>query len=171
MLCNNAWIVGLLAWGAAAYGVLQLERLPGDFGHDLCGPWGCLPPLQALAAMHGFWAVVLLPPVVWALRRCPPPALRRLGAVLALLGVLGIVLVTVREALTWYPSVPPAYRRYLPRRIAYAVVTLTDFPVVQLTAAGLVCRLAARRRERIVTRREEARAAPDGPAGGQVVNV
>ena len=30
----------LLAWVLAAFGVLQLGLLPGDYGHSLCGPWG-----------------------------------------------------------------------------------------------------------------------------------
>jgi hypothetical protein len=33
-------VLGWLAWGAAALGVLQLGQLPGDVGEGLCGPWG-----------------------------------------------------------------------------------------------------------------------------------
>jgi hypothetical protein len=33
-------LVGLLLWAGAAYGVLCLGSLPGDFAHALCGPWG-----------------------------------------------------------------------------------------------------------------------------------
>ncbi len=34
------YLAALLLWGAAAYGVLQLGLVPGDYGHELCGPWG-----------------------------------------------------------------------------------------------------------------------------------
>jgi hypothetical protein len=27
-------------WGAATFGILALERTPGDYSHALCGPWG-----------------------------------------------------------------------------------------------------------------------------------
>ena len=30
----------LLAWLIAAFGLLNLANLPGDFGESLCGPWG-----------------------------------------------------------------------------------------------------------------------------------
>jgi hypothetical protein len=33
-------VLGWLAWGGAAFGVLQLGQLPGDVGESLCGPWG-----------------------------------------------------------------------------------------------------------------------------------
>jgi hypothetical protein len=37
-------LLGILAWGAAAYGLTVLGVLPdealGDLGHKLCGPWG-----------------------------------------------------------------------------------------------------------------------------------
>ena len=61
-----------IAWALAAFGALSLANLPGEYGHSLCGPWGCLPPLQALAAMHLFWVVVLGPPVAWALMKWQP---------------------------------------------------------------------------------------------------
>jgi hypothetical protein len=32
--------IGWLAWIGAAFGILNLGLLPGDFGESLCGPWG-----------------------------------------------------------------------------------------------------------------------------------
>ncbi len=34
-------LLGILAWGALAYGVLRLSDVPGECGTDeLSGPWG-----------------------------------------------------------------------------------------------------------------------------------
>jgi hypothetical protein len=33
-------VLGWLAWGGAAFSIVNLGRLPGDFGESLCGPWG-----------------------------------------------------------------------------------------------------------------------------------
>jgi hypothetical protein len=45
MTLKAGHFVGLLVWGAAAFGLLYLGSLPGDLGHDLfgdslCGVWG-----------------------------------------------------------------------------------------------------------------------------------
>jgi hypothetical protein len=37
----RTWVViGWLAWGTAAFGILNLDLIPGDYGDWLCGPWG-----------------------------------------------------------------------------------------------------------------------------------
>lgn len=33
-------LAGLASWGAAIYGVLQINGIPGNYVHDLCGAWG-----------------------------------------------------------------------------------------------------------------------------------
>jgi hypothetical protein len=33
-------VIGWLAWGGAAFGIVNLGHLPGDFEEALCGPWG-----------------------------------------------------------------------------------------------------------------------------------
>jgi hypothetical protein len=44
MSLRPRFLLGILAWGAAAYGLTILGVLPdevlGDLGHKLCGPWG-----------------------------------------------------------------------------------------------------------------------------------
>ena len=40
MSIKTRFLVGWLAWGVVALGVLNLGLIPGDFGHSLCGPWG-----------------------------------------------------------------------------------------------------------------------------------
>jgi len=139
------WIGG---WALASHAVLACGFLPVDLGHGLCGPWGCAPPLQALAAMHAFWAVTLVPLTAWALPLLSPRNLRVVGAfVVGLgLGVLGIVV--VRELVVWLPSVPPEFQRYFPQRLLFVVATTSDVPVVQAMVAGAVCWAVGRRRRR-----------------------
>lgn len=62
--------IGLLVWSGTAYGVLSLRNLPGEYTHYLCDSWGCLPPIQAVAAMHSFWILVIAPPTVWMITPC-----------------------------------------------------------------------------------------------------
>ena len=57
------------AWVGTHVRGLALERIPGDYAHAYCGAWGCLPPLQALAAMHGFWLMMMIPPTAWLVAR------------------------------------------------------------------------------------------------------
>jgi hypothetical protein len=105
-----------------------------------------MPPLQALAALHGLWLLVLLPPAVWAACRWPAPRLRLLGSTLVAIVTLGFAILAAREAATWLPTVPGEQARYLPHRILYVVATLTDVPLLQLTLAGTVCWVASRLR-------------------------
>jgi uncharacterized protein YjeT (DUF2065 family) len=105
-----------------------------------------MPPLQALAAMHGFWFVLLLPPAVWTARRLPPALLRLIGGALAAIGTLALVGLALREAVTWLPSMPDERTRYLPHRIVYVVATLTDVPLMQLVTVGIVCWVVGRLR-------------------------
>jgi hypothetical protein len=101
-----------------------------------------MPPLQALAALHGLWLLVLLPPAMWAACRWPAPRLRLLGSTLVAFVTLGFAMLAAREAATWLPTVTGEQARYLPHRILYVVATLTDVPLLQLTLAGTVCWVA-----------------------------
>jgi hypothetical protein len=142
------WSLGLLAWGAAALAALAINAFPGEYSHALCGPWGCLPPLQALVAMHTFWVVLLVPPTAFALRRLSPSGLRFLGAVVAGGGVVGVAVLIVRDLVAWDPYMQEENRLYVLARAAYAVAMMTDVPLCQLTIAGLVFAVAGLRRGR-----------------------
>lgn len=133
----------MLAWFAGAYGVLMLHSLPGEYAHAVCGPWGCYPPLQALAAMHGFW-LLLVPPVGWLISCWPAHRLRFVGGMLIAIGVVSLAGVIVHEYLTWYRQTPESFRGYFPQRILYRITTLSDFPILQIILAGVVCTGAAR---------------------------
>ena len=52
---------GMTLWSGLLFGSLSVANLPGDWGHGICGPWGCGPPMQALVACHFAWLVVLAP--------------------------------------------------------------------------------------------------------------
>lgn len=152
--------VGLALWGGAAYGVLGLARLPGDGGaRGLCGPWGCLPPLQSLAAAHGFWLLVIGPAVARAAHRLSPRGLRRLGGVLLAIGGAGLAWVAVGSMATAGAG-PPGWRPIL--HAVFEVAMLVDVPLVELVAAGLACLVIATRGSGrgTVDRTEQARGGP-----------
>jgi hypothetical protein len=132
-------VLGGIGWGLAAYAALSLASLPGDFGESWCGVWGCLPPVQALAAMHLFWVVVLCPLVGWGLTKGRPHQLRRAGMLLFFAALAGIVVVVGRDLVVWLAAVTPAFRAYWARRALYTVVTLSDVPLLQGLLAGAIC--------------------------------
>jgi hypothetical protein len=107
-----------------------------------------MPPLQALVALHAFWGLALVPFAVWAVRTWPPSRLRFVGRLLGAGGLTALVLFVGHDLLDWCPGVTPEQQKYMPQRIAYALGTSTDFPVVQVAVTGAVLRLAGRRRKR-----------------------
>lgn len=126
-----------LGWGVALWGALQLGNLPGEWGH-VCGPWGCGPPVKALATWHTFWAVFLSLPTLLAIWRLPAKWLRRAGLVTMFAGLAGLAGVAVWEAFHWLPLVSQAEQQFLVARYLFAVATLVDIPIVQLTLVGIV---------------------------------
>jgi hypothetical protein len=107
-----------------------------------------MPPLQALVALHGLWALALVPPAVWAGRRWPPSRLRFTGYALTAAALLILIWLTGHELATWYRHVSPDEQKYLPQRMLYVLGTSTDLPVVQVFVAGIVLWFGAGRRER-----------------------
>ncbi len=125
------------AWVGAILLVLQAHRLPGNFSHAVCGPWGCGPPLPSLIAMHGFWLVGLSLPVVLCGRLLTPHRLMAVSAVILVLSLAGIAGVVVWQFEHWLPAASEMQREYLLQRCVFAVVTLTDAPLVQGLLAGI----------------------------------
>jgi hypothetical protein len=136
--------LGVLAWSGLTHGVLSLRLLPGDYAHSFCGRFGCLLPLQALAAMHGFWILVVGPPTAWAIRAGHPGALRTIGLSLTALAILGIGIVVGWESWTWTHRYGAAWRGYRPQRLLTTLVTTTDVPLLQILGAGIVLSIAGR---------------------------
>lgn len=133
-------------WGGSLWGVLQLRHLPVDASHSICGPWGCGPPVSALAAYHGFWIVLLALPTIVACRRLDPRALSKLGATLMLAGAAGLIGVAVWECVHWLPQVTDWQRKYLVQRYLFSVATWIDVPIVPIFLAGVACAITAMRR-------------------------
>jgi hypothetical protein len=141
------WLLLASAWAGVTFGVLALERIPGDYAHDYCGPWGCLPPLQALAAMHGFWLMLMVPAVVWLLQRLSPAGLCLAGAFAFSVGAFGLAVVMGRGLLGWLDATGGIHR-YAVQRMLYVAATATDLPFGQVAAVGVVWWLAGRSRMR-----------------------
>lgn len=106
-----------------------------------------MPPVQALAALHLLWVVILAPPTVYAVRRWPAARQRLLGNSLVVLAAVGLLVVAGHEASTWLPSVGTADQRYLGHRVLFVLAARTEAPLLQMAAAGAACWLAGRRRE------------------------
>jgi hypothetical protein len=104
--------------------------------------------LQALAALHGLWIVLLAPGVIWAGRTWPPARLRLLGLALVLTSCLAVAVLLGLDLPVWLGSVPPEDQRFLWRRAVYLVATHTDLPFVQVCLAGTACWVAGIRRGR-----------------------
>jgi len=132
-----------LGWWAALMGVLQLTHLPGDWGHAICGPWGCGPRLQSLVACHAFWFVVVIPLAGVPLRFWTPRALKCLGLGLMALGLWGFVGVGIWQFLSEWPA------EYVVQRYLFLLATLVEFPIVPVTLAGAWCWTVGARRARL----------------------
>jgi hypothetical protein len=98
-----------------------------------------VPPIQALAALHGFWFVVAVPALVMLLRRLTPKQLRLSGLALTTAGMVGLLVFVVQDLVRWLSNVPPDFRRYSFKRILFAIGTNPDVPMIQVAAAGAVC--------------------------------
>jgi hypothetical protein len=129
-------LLNVFLWCVVLYGILGLRDLPGDYSHRLCGPWGCLPPIQALAAVHGAWTLVIATAAAWFIRTRSPRTLRRLGVVLTCLGAGGLAVLAGHDLSTWPLRSTDAAGAYLPQHLAYSIVMATDLPLVQTTIAG-----------------------------------
>lgn len=131
--------VGLSAWAAVLAVVLSIANWRGDWGHSICGPWGCGPPLQALLACHLAWLVILLPPVAMLIysARVPVNVLRRIGILLCVAAALFVAAVVIYERLAWWPSANEWQRDYFWHRCGFVLATMFDLPVAQVLLLGL----------------------------------
>ena len=132
------WLFASSAWGAGLWGALQLQRLPTSaFGaHGVCGPWGCGPPVPVLLACHAFWLVLLGPSALFAAFRLPSRSVCLLGILLVVLGVAGLLAVGAWEATTWFRQAAEWQRQFVVHRYFFALVTLVDFPILEVLIMG-----------------------------------
>jgi len=127
-------------WVAALYGSLSIATLPGDWGHSVCGVWGCGPPTQALVGCHLAWAVVLLPlSVIVSSTTCfATCSARKLGKLLCLTAVLLLVSVVLYQRATWWSLASDWQRGFFWHRCGFVVVTSVEIPMLQLFVAGMI---------------------------------
>lgn len=140
------WSAVLVAWGLALTATLSVANWRGDWGHGVCGPWGCGPPLQALVACHSAWIVVLFPPTLLLRRRLSPGVRWKTGWIVLAIGIVGIIALGLSESLSWLSHADVSQRRYLPQRIGFQLVTLVDVPLMQLVAVGVALLVSGRQR-------------------------
>jgi hypothetical protein len=113
-----------------------------------------MPPLQALAALHGFWFMIVGLPVVWVLGHASPQWLRRIQRSLILVTLATGLLVLGHTLLVWLPEEPELRQAYVGQRFLFVIATLGSdlglgrVPLVQLGLAGLVCGIGARRKQK-----------------------
>ncbi|HUY92176.1 MAG TPA: hypothetical protein VMV10_25765 [Pirellulales bacterium] len=142
-----AIIAGVGTWAAALYGALAISQFHGDWGHGVCGPWGCGPPAQALVSCHLFWVVLLVLPLCLVSAHSTTASLRRIGLGLLLGGVFGLFAVAVWQAVVWLPAVQGWSRSYFLQRYLFTLATLVEAPIAQISLAGAVLWRIARLRQ------------------------
>lgn len=141
----GARLLTAAGWLAAALAALAVAALPfGDAGEALCGPWGCLPPLPALVALHLFWFVAA-GALVRATARLPVAFRRTAGSVFVGTALAAAALVIGTDLYAWFAERSEVARAVWPQRIAFRLGTATDAPVFQLLCADVACLAAARR--------------------------
>lgn len=139
---------GLACWGLTVVGALKVADIPGDFGESLCGVWGCLPPRQALVAMHLLWLVLFVPPAVVAGLRLSPVAAIRLGLLVAMGSAVVAVCVVGLDVARWLSLTTAEFHGYAGRHALYSLAVHTDVPMAQAVLAGLLCWGVASRSDR-----------------------
>jgi hypothetical protein len=115
-----------------------------------------VPPIQALAALHGFWIMVAIATLVVVPGRLTPEQVRHLGLASTAVGVVGLLTFIIWDLTSWLASLPPEFRRYSFQRILFAIGTQTDVPLVQLAVAGTVCWIVGKvRKKRVMAKNAE----------------
>ena len=133
-------LVWLTLWIAVLFGTLEFHRWSGSLGRVICGPWGCGPPVAALLGYHAFWIVLLVPVCVLLGANIWPSQAIRLGGVLILVGVTGLVAIVVADGVDYWQSVGGGY---LIQRAGFCVATCVDVPLAQIAGAGWIVRRRA----------------------------
>ena len=130
--------LGLCVWALVLLGSLMIAQAPGDWGHPICGPWGCGPPLQSLVACHLAWLVAILPPAVLLVRSVSVKqhARRWLGGLLVMSAIVGLCVVVGQQHAGWWQNASERQRPYFWHRCGFVAATSVDLPMVQCLAAG-----------------------------------
>lgn len=140
---NATRCAGLVFWGLGLSATLSIANRQGDWGHSVCGVWGCGPPLQALVACHVSWLVVLSPIMAGIRGYASAQTARRVaasGIIVALLGALGFVLY---EYWTWYVPASEWLRSFFWRRVGFVILTTVEVPLLEFAGLSAILFLIA----------------------------
>jgi hypothetical protein len=129
--------LGLAGWSAMLLASLSVARIPGDWGHGICGTWGCGPPIQALVACHLAWLAALTPPLVFV-RHWSRRAQCKMGLLLAALSISAVIALISYQRIVWWPEVSDWQRFFFWQRCGFCLVTAVDVPILQLLATGVL---------------------------------
>ena len=130
-----AW---LMVWGLTLTGTLSISNWPGDWGHSVCGAWGCGPPLQALVACHVAWLVVLIPPAFIARRFVTPKTLKLAAAATLLFAITCVLVIATHQYLTWLAQSSEWQRPFYCHRVGFVVLTTVELPILELAGVSTV---------------------------------
>lgn len=166
---TRRFAVRTLAWGGCLIGALSIATWPGNWGHGICGPWGCGPPLQALIACHLSWFVVLTPIALWVVRstRISDQMQRNIGLLAAGAALAGIAAVLAHQYFVWWPQAGEFQRPYFWQRFGFTIATMVDVPMVQALLIGLGIELSGRTHRRT----EGSLASGDSTVGAPAATV
>jgi hypothetical protein len=129
----------LSIWAATLFAALSITSLSGNWGHSVCGVWGCGPPTQVLIGCHLAWLVVLVPlsTIISRFNLKDIGSPQNFGKLLFITGATLVVAVVLYQGATWWPMVGDRQRNYFLQRCGFVIVTSVDIPMLQLLAIGL----------------------------------
>ncbi len=127
-----------IAWGLILTGTLSIANLPGDWGHSVCGVWGCGPPLQALVACHASWLVVLVPVAIAAPHMLPVRWVRRLAIIGLAIATASALVFAAHDYFTWYAQASEWQRSYYFHRVGFSIFTTVETPVLEIAGISAV---------------------------------
>ena len=140
IIYRSLWVV---PWGAAVFGSLQIHKLDlGLAAHDICGPWGCGPPLESLIGYHSFWFLLVTALVFGVGAVLSRSNARRVGLALLAFGLVAALGYAGWDAATYAWKAGSA--QYAVQRFFFTLATSVDLPTLQIAVAGLAMMLMKR---------------------------
>jgi hypothetical protein len=107
-----------------------------------------VPPLQALAALHGFWFMLAGAATVLAVQRLSPHTLSLGGKAAVAVGLVGLFVFVALDLLTWLRHSPAEFRPYAFQRVVFCLGANMAVPLLPLAMAGAVCWLIGKNQSR-----------------------
>ena len=134
---------GLALWCVAIYGATQMHAMELEIKHTICGPWGCAAAPEALLGYHSLLVLVISPFVALVCRWAPPPSAQAVARGAILLGLLGLVGLTLGGSIAWLTGGNDS--QYALQRGFFVLATTPDLPALPLLLGGLAGRSVVRK--------------------------